>query len=186
MISRFARFAAIVALVAFGQASSVCEPIAAAPTPPADGITEYTIDCRILGEPPAGASRTRKVNLIKMTVPTIRLEDGQTATVSDTTETALAVAEKVVDGEKVPVARVVKEGSTVEATVIKVDEQSVVLDLRSEFQSANGSLKTEADGGESGQLVSESWRLVKRVPLGATTTARFNGVKIEVVVNRAE
>jgi hypothetical protein len=175
MIPRPAFWLAIVALTAFRPATALSEPAEASHAAAAtDGLAEYTVKCRVLDK------------RHPFTWPTMRVRDGQTASVADTTETAIVVAEKVVDGQKTPVARIIKEGTTVDVTVIKVDEKSVVLDFSLQLQSTNGSLKTFRSGQEKGIVYSLNRRLVEQVSLGKATTATIGDLKLEVVVAAAD
>ncbi|MHB8972968.1 MAG: hypothetical protein ACYC3X_01385 [Pirellulaceae bacterium] len=81
------------------------------------GGTEYSVDCRIISEK------------LTFAVPRTTVRDGVMATVADTTERSVIIAEKVEANSTTPIRRVFTEGTTIEMTVTRVGPEKAVLDL---------------------------------------------------------
>ena len=173
--------------------SSAMAVAAVPPQPaPAVGKPHWMVQTRFVDDD--GRSRIQTLS-----APKVTLYDGQSAHISDTTQTPFVTSVTKIVGEKdvahQPVITVLSAGTKVDLTITGVDEQHATVDVTVEQSTIDGCDEVNLSGTPEGlrvqapRVVSTKVRTIKAVRLGDVTTiklAKGNARSVELTVNRYE
>lgn len=146
----------------------------------------FTIQCAIEWKRSDKESANKNHHPItRLQFPQLTVRDGERMRISDRSSDSYIVAElpdPSLPRGFLPVTRELQEGSTVEVTVLGINDREALVDVMIEFQGTRQTIAEESSGLRIDYV---KGRAIERIEIGKLTTFKLNDFDIEATVESA-
>ncbi len=139
-------------------------------TTQAKSTQQYTMDVRIISK--------RKGDIPVINIPKMTIQEGEKKSISDIYKISFSTNAKS-NGASTPIKREYTEGTTLEATIFRKDNDEAILDVSLEM--AGHAAKNNDTDGEISWCTGKL-QVIKRVTLNKKLVASFRDSDLEIVI----